>query len=178
MASSALPAGSSMLGYAHTGLTVTSLTRSIAFWTQTLGFPLLFRATLTGTGTNTIPGAPLGTTVHIAFIGLPSHPMAGGVEGATSQLELVQFDLPEGVQEEEKSKDLGLRSWDRGAMHLAFFVEGLDGILERVEKEGWGLVKGVYEMGEVDPEPIRGQRVCYIRGPDGETVELIELPKK
>ncbi|PSK60220.1 hypothetical protein B9Z65_1118 [Elsinoe australis] len=167
-----------ILGYGHTGITVRSIKDSIRFWNEILGLPVLFQATLTGVGTTTIPGAPAGSAVHIAFIGLPQTPHAGGVTGNISQLELVQFELPENVSQEEKSRTPNSRSWDVGATHIAFFVEGLDQVVEKVKQEKWGLVGGVYTMGEVDPPPIRGQRVCYIRGPDGETVELIELPKK
>ncbi|KAF2223175.1 hypothetical protein BDZ85DRAFT_263113 [Elsinoe ampelina] len=76
-----LPPGSRIQGYAHTGLTVRSLSRSLHFWTHVLSLPLLFRATLSGPGTSTIPGAPAGSVVRIAFVGLPQCPLAGGVEG-------------------------------------------------------------------------------------------------
>lgn len=130
---------------------------------------------------NTITGAPAGTTMHVTFLGLPQTPHAGGSSDPShiSTLELVQYELPPGAAEEQKARTLNARTWDVGAAHVNLMVQGLDDIVEKVKAEGWGVYSGIFTVPQETPEvQARGQRICYLRGPDGEFVELTEIPKE
>ncbi|KAH8771604.1 hypothetical protein F5883DRAFT_713024 [Diaporthe sp. PMI_573] len=96
-----------------------------------------------------------------------------------STLELIEYVLPADVSEAQKSRTLSARSWDVGAAHVNLVVQGLDEIVEKVKAEGWNLYSGVFTVPRESPDPkARGQRVCYLRGPDGEMVELTEVPEE
>ncbi|ROV95946.1 hypothetical protein VMCG_07941 [Cytospora schulzeri] len=174
-----------ILGYGHTGMTVRSMSDSVRFWKDILGLPIIWQRTIPGgtpgDPTHTITGAPAGTTMHVTWIGLPQTPHAGGSSEPThiSALELIQYELPTDVAAEQKSCTPLARSWDVGAVHVNLMVQGLDGIVEKVKAEGWGLYSGVFTVPQEAPEAqARGQRTCYLRGPDGELVELTEIPSK
>ncbi|ROV87880.1 hypothetical protein VSDG_09533 [Cytospora chrysosperma] len=130
------------LGYGHTGITVRSMSDSVRFWKDVLGFPIIWEQTVPGSipgdPTKTITGAPTGTTMHVTWIGLPQTPHSNGSSEPShiSILELIQYELPADVAEEQKSRTLQARSWDIGAVHINLIVQGLDAILERVELEG------------------------------------------
>lgn len=155
---------------------------SLRFWRDVLGLDVIWQQTVPGSTApgdpvNTITGAPLGTTMHIAWLKLPQSPHEGGSSEPhhITRLELIQYDVPADAAGEQKSRALGARSWDVGAAHINLIVQGLDAIVERVKAEGWSLYGGVFTVPEEVPEPsARGQRVCYVRGPDGEMVELTE----
>ncbi|KAJ0114287.1 hypothetical protein J7T55_010676 [Diaporthe amygdali] len=175
-----------ILGYGHTGITVRSMSDSLRFWNDILGLPVIWNQTIPGgftpgDPTHIITGAPAGTTMHVTWLGLPQTPHAGGSSDPShiSTLELIQYDLPADIAEEQKSRTPQTRSWDVGAAHVNLMVQGLDSILERVKTEGWFLYSGVFTIPQESPETkARGQRVCYLRGPDGEIVELTEIPKE
>ncbi|KAK7731738.1 hypothetical protein SLS53_008682 [Cytospora paraplurivora] len=174
-----------VLGYGHTGITVRSMSDSLRFWKDILGLPILWQlsvpSTVPGDPTHTITGAPAGAIMHVTWIGLPQTPHAGGSSdpGHISALELIQYELAADATEEQKSRTPQARSWDVGALHVNLLVQGLDAIIERVKAEGWSVYSGIFTVPEESPEErSRGQRICYLRGPDGEMVELTEIPSK
>lgn len=158
---------------------------SVRFWKDVLGLPIIWEQTvpgdIPGDPTNTITGAPAGTTMHVTWIGLPQTPYSGGSSAPShiSTLELIQYELPADIAEEQRSRTPQARSWDIGSLHINLMIQGLDAILEKVKAEGWGLYSGVFTVPKEVPEPeARGRRMCYLRGPDGELVELTEIPKE
>lgn len=95
-----------------------------------------------------------------------------------STLELIEYELPADLAEEQKSRTPQARTWDVGAVHICLVVQGLDEIVDKVRTEGFHVYSGVFTVPEEAPVPeARGQRICYLRGPDGELVELTEIPK-
>lgn len=158
---------------------------SVRFWNELLGLPIIWQRTVPadtpGDPPNTITGAPAGTTMHVTFIGLPQTPHSGGSSEPAhiSTLELIQYELPADVAPELKSRTPQARTWDVGAVHVNLMVQGLDELVENVKAEGWGVYSGVFTVPQDAPElQARGQRICYLRGPDGELVELTEIPKE
>lgn len=162
------------------------MTDSLRFWKDTIGLPVIWEqkvpgGEIPGDPTNTITGAPAGTTMLVTWLGLPQTPYSGGSSEPAhiSTLELIQYELPTNVSDQQKSRTLNARTWDVGAAHVNLIVQGLDEILEKVKAEGWSLYSGVFTVPKESPESkARGQRVCYLRGPDGEMVELTEIPKE
>ncbi|KAF4536935.1 Lactoylglutathione lyase (Glo1) [Lasiodiplodia theobromae] len=159
--------------YSHTGIVVRSLDKSLHFWHNCLGLPIQRRGTLTGPNVGIIAGAPAGSTIHVAHILLPIPGAAA--DALVPTLELLEYEIPaeaEGKKEHTRVPE----AWSIGAVHVAVVVKGLDGVVEKVREEGWAVVSGVGKTGEDVDERVRGWRICYLRGPDGEIVELMEPP--
>jgi catechol 2,3-dioxygenase-like lactoylglutathione lyase family enzyme len=78
------------------------------------------------------------------------------------KLELTKFHAPaddEGPRPSQANR-LGIR-------HLAFLVDDLDDVLERLGNQGFGTVGDVADYEDVF-------RLCYVSGPEGIIVELAE----
>ena len=65
------------------------------------------------------------------------------------------------------------RSCDVGSVHLAFYVENIDALLAHIASVGWLPVGKVQTVQSGERE---GLRLVYVRGPDGITVEFLQLP--
>src|SRR3954471_21504954 len=103
----------------HTGLTVSDLERSLAFWRDVLGFELSHRTHQTGDLAAEITGVP-GAEISLAVLKAPGH-----------KIELLQYHAPE----DRRRGDL--RPCDVGAAHVALTVNNLDAVLERITACGW-----------------------------------------
>jgi len=66
----------------HTGITVTNLERSVAFWRDVLGFELSHRAHHTGDLASEVTGVP-GADISIAVLKAPGH-----------KIELLEYHAP------------------------------------------------------------------------------------
>lgn len=94
-------------------------------------------------------------------------------------LELLEYELPATLPEAEKARTPQARPWDIGAVHICLLVRGLDDILEKVKAEGYHAYNDIFTVPQEEPRAeMRGQRICYLKGPDGELVELMEIPKQ
>lgn len=138
----------------HTGLTVSSLDDAIAFWCDVIGCRLDVRKKLaSGPALDSIVGVP-GTELEIAVVVAP-----GG-----HKIELLQYDKP------NDRTIYRPRSCDVGSAHLTFSVTDIDKLLDRVESAGWK------RLGAPQTYP-NGMRVAYARGPEGHTIEMMQLPR-
>ncbi len=140
----------------HTGITVSSLDEALDFWVGVLGFthqytwsfePSTFIAEMLG-----VPGAAL----RLAMVQGPGH-----------LVELLEYSAP------DDRKVYKPRACDVGSVHLAFYVDNLDALLERVSAAGWHAVGQVQKVDEGDR---LGLRLIYVRGPDGVMLEFLEPP--
>jgi glyoxylase I family protein len=139
----------------HTGITVANLERSLAFWRDVLGFEVSHRPHQTGVLASEITGVP-GAEISIAVL-----------KGYGHKIELLEYLAPPGRQH------LRPRPCDVGSMHVAFLVDNLDAILERIAAAGW---KAVGNPQTLESGPNAGKRVVYVRDPDGTTIEFMEPP--
>ena len=141
----------------HTSLTVGDLERSVAFYTN-LGLEVVLRQTPGGTYLQKITGFP---DAHIkqALLTLPS----GG-----HRLELFEYVTPQG-------QAVRSRNCDPGNTHLAFVVDDLDAVYERLAPQG---VEFVSPPVTIDAGANTGVKGLYLRDPDGFTIELFEPPKR
>jgi catechol 2,3-dioxygenase-like lactoylglutathione lyase family enzyme len=141
----------------HTGFTVSSLDDSLKFWVDVMGFKHLYTWTFeTGPFIEEVVGVP-GAAMRLAMVEGPGH-----------NIELLEYTSPAGRQSYKP------RSSDVGSVHLAFYVENIDALLARIASLGWlpvGKVQTV-ESGE-----RKGLRLIYVRGPDGVTIEFLQLPE-
>jgi catechol 2,3-dioxygenase-like lactoylglutathione lyase family enzyme len=135
----------------HVGITVTDLDTASAFFVQ-LGLEVEGRTFLEGDFLDTVVGIPNARTEMIV---LRAPDGGAGVELGT-------FIRPEHQPGSPAATftELGLRS-------VAFEVEDLEAIVERLANDGYGLVGGIGEYEGV-------WRMASVRGPEGIIVSLAE----
>src|SRR5216110_1383431 len=137
----------------HTGITVSNLERSLAFWRDVLGFELSHRAHQTGELAEEITGVP-GAEISLAVLKAPGH-----------KIELLEYLTP------RDRKRIDVRPCDVGSVHVAFTVENLDEILNTIAASGW---RTAGKPQTLRSGPNAGKRVIYVRDPDGTTIELMQ----
>jgi catechol 2,3-dioxygenase-like lactoylglutathione lyase family enzyme len=135
----------------HVGITVADLDTVSAFFVE-LGFEIEGRTFLEGEFLGTVIGIPHSRTEMVML-----RPPDGG-----TRLELASFLRPnhEPGSPAAMANELGLRS-------VAFEVDDLQAITERLAKDGYGLVGGI---GEYE----HAWRMASVRGPEGIIVSLAE----
>ena len=135
----------------HVGITVADLDAVSAFFVE-LGFEIEGRTFLEGAFADTVIGIPDSRT-EIVMLRAPD----GG-----AGLELASFIRPRHGpgSPAAMANELGLRS-------VAFEVDDLHAIIERLAKDGYGLVGGIGEYEHV-------WRMASVRGPEGIIVSLAE----
>jgi lactoylglutathione lyase len=138
----------------HTGLQVADLERSLAFYRDVLGFELVFAWNPQAPYVGELVGYP-DVDLHSAILRPPNSDVF---------LELLEYRNVE-------RHPVDTRTANPGTAHIAFFVEDLDGLYERLVSAGVGSVSA-----PVTPTigPNKGGRAVYMIDPDGIRVELIE----
>jgi glyoxylase I family protein len=139
----------------HTGITVSNLERSLAFWRDVLGFELSHRAHQTGELAEEITGVP-GAEISLAVLKAPGH-----------KIELLEYRAP------KDRKRIDVRPCDVGSAHVAFTVDNLDAVLKAIAASGWRTAGAPQTLRS---GPNAGKRVIYIRDPDGTTIEFMQPP--
>ena len=142
----------------HTGITVSNLERSLAFWRDVLGFELSHTAHQTGKLAEEITGVK-GAEIKLAVLRPP-----GG-----HKIELLQYLAP---ADRERAS---LRPCDVGSVHVALLVHDLDAVLERIAASDW---KAAGKPRTLQSGPNANKRVVYVRDPDGTTIELMQIAKQ
>lgn len=144
----------------HTSWTVADLDRSVAFYRDLLGFELIGSRERRGPEIDTVVGFP-GTDLRIAFMKVPGAPLGS----SNHHLELIEYRHPKGVK-------LEVRTCDTGSAHLALETDSIEEDCRRLREAGVTLVSG--------PVPFKAGAAgdvlaCYLRDPDGFTIELVQL---
>src|SRR5882762_2258272 len=139
----------------HTGITVSNLERSLAFWKDVLGFELSHRTHQTGELASEITGVP-GAEISLAVL-----------KGYGHKVELLEYKAP------PDRKHVDLRPCDVGSVHVALTVDDLDAILQKIAASGW---KAAGKPQTLRSGPNAGKRVVYVRDPDGTTIEFMQGP--
>jgi catechol 2,3-dioxygenase-like lactoylglutathione lyase family enzyme len=142
----------------HTGITVSNLERSLAFWRDVLGFELSHTAHQTGEMASEITGVE-GAELKLAVVKVP-----GG-----QKIELLEYLAPL-----ERKRNVDLRPCDVGFVHVALIVDDLDAILSAINASGW---EAAGKPQTLQSGPNAGKRVVYVRDPDGTTIEFMQPPK-
>jgi len=140
----------------HTGITVTNLERSLAFWRDVLGFELSHRAHHTGDLASEVTGVP-GAELSLAVL-----------KGYGHKIELLEYQAP------PNRKRVDARPCDVGSVHVALTVDNLDAVLSTIAASGWNAV-GKPQVLKTGPNA--GKRVVYVRDPDGTTIEFMQPPR-
>ena len=140
----------------HTGITVSNLERSLAFWRDVLGFQLSHTAHQRGEMAKEITGVA-GAEIKLAVLKAP-----GG-----HKIELLEYLGP------PDRKRFDIDPCDIGHVHVALIVDNLDGVLERLATSSW---RAAGKPQTLKSGPNTGKRVIYVRDPDGTTIELMQPP--
>jgi len=141
----------------HTGITVSNLERSLAFWRDILGFEFSHSAHQTGELAKEITGVE-GAEIKLVVLKAP-----GG-----HKIELLEYLAP------ADRKRANLRPCEVGSVHIALLVDDLEAILDKIAASGW-TAAGKPQLLKIGPNA--GKRVVYVRDPDGTTIELMQPPK-
>jgi glyoxylase I family protein len=140
--------------FGHVGLTVSDLERSVAFYTGAFGFEPGMRVRRQAPWIGAIVGQP--ADLEFAHLHL-----ASGLH-----LELIQYRLPVPLA---PASEL---TWRPGHQHFCLTVTGIEHWIARAKGAGARVVSG--EPVTIPEGKNSGARCCYLRGPDGETIELFE----
>lgn len=137
----------------HTGFVVKDIEKSIFFYTNALGLHLDREAESSTPGLAQCVGYK---EAHIKAA------LLTGADGHT--LELIQYINPAGVPREESAQ------YPRnlhGATHLAFIVDDIEEVFQRLLDNGAQKLNG--------PAIMRPElKACYLQDPDGNWIELME----
>jgi glyoxylase I family protein len=144
-----------IIGADHTGITVSNLERSLAFWRDVLGFELSHTAHQTGELAREITGVA-GAEIKLAVL-----KTSGG-----HKLELLEYLAPP-----QRKRHVDLRPCDVGHIHVALLIDDLHAVLERILAYGW---KAAGKPQTLKSGPNAGKRVVYVRDPDGTTIEFMQ----
>ena len=136
----------------HTSFTVSSLDRSLAFFTGCLGFQLVSRAPRDPRIVEKITGVE-GADMEIAF-----------VRGQGQVVELIEYKAP------ASKVRVMARPCDTGFAHLALDVDDVDAAVAAAARYG---VNAVNPPLAIDQGPNKGKKVVYLRDWDGVTLEFI-----
>ena len=135
----------------HVGITVADLDMVMAFFVE-LGLEVEGRMFIEGEFVDTVIGIPNSRSEIVTLL-LP--------DGGT-KLELSSFVRPdhEPGSPRSMSNELGLRN-------IAFEVDDLQAIVDRLASDGYGLVGGIGQYEDM-------WRMAYVRGPEGIIVSLAQ----
>jgi catechol 2,3-dioxygenase-like lactoylglutathione lyase family enzyme len=149
---------SRILAADHTGMTVSNLERSLAFWRDVLGFELSHTAHQTAEMASEITGVE-GAEIKLAVMKAP-----GG-----HKIELLEYLAPL-----QRERHVDLRPCDVGSVHVALIVDDLESILSAIKDSGW---KAAGKPQTLKSGPNAGKRVVYVRDPDGTIIEFMQSPR-
>ena len=138
----------------HTGFTVKSLDRSIAFYRDLLGFEIAFEWNPNAPYIHELVGYPT-VDLHTAILRLP---------GTDVCLELLEY-------RNVSQAPVDMRNGNVGNGHIAFNVDDLDTLYAELVKKG---VASVSQPVSPTIGPNKGGKAVYLIDPDGFRVELIQ----
>lgn len=136
----------------HVNIVVTDLRSSVSFFEQ-LGFVRETGAFLEGEWISEVVGYP-GVRAEYASLSIP---------GTETALELIQYDNPSTLAEENVSRPNAL-----GFRHIAFAVRGIETIHHKLTS------MNVRTLSDVKVFPKNGKKLFYFLGPDNILLELAE----
>jgi catechol 2,3-dioxygenase-like lactoylglutathione lyase family enzyme len=140
----------------HTGIIVSDLERSIAFYHDLLGLPLASEPS------PVVAEPRLGPALGVP--GASLRMVTFDVGGDT--LELLEYLTPPSPIEAPMPQNA------LGAHHVAFLVDDIAAKVEQLEAEG---VTFLSPVNRVDEGVLAGWRWVYFTDPDGITLELVEI---
>ncbi len=138
----------------HFSFTVSNLDEALHFFRDLLGLAATPGVDVENEGVQRIIGMP-GAKLRISMVHLP--------DGGT--IELIEYVEPRGLS-------IDLATCNSGVAHIAFSVDSIQKMYDDLSAKGVRFVSAPVWAPAADG---KGKwAVCYLRGPDGITFELIE----
>ena len=147
----------------HTGLTVSDLDRSIAFYRDVLGLELVSSWESAQPYLRTVVGFP-DAELRIALLRLPK--TAAGRSG--HHIELLEYRSPRGERGDA-------RTCNPGNVHVSFVVDDLDAAYAELAAKG---VRFKSAPVEIDHGRNKGAKAVYLLDPDDITLELVQPARR
>lgn len=135
----------------HVGVIVDDLAQAVSFFVE-LGLEPRGETTVEGDWVGDVIGLE-GVRARIVMLQTPD---------GHARIELVKFHAPPSGSGHERAPSNAL-----GIRHVAFVVEDIDAVLERLRAHGAELVGELVRYKDI-------YKLCYIRGPAGIILELAE----
>lgn len=139
----------------HMGFSVSSLEDAIKFWTEALGFKLLRKGEMGGDFLREVTG-----------VDDPRCRMALVVSPSGFPIELLEYSTASTLGKVPDSAGA------IGAAHIAVNVADIEMAVAKIRSFGW-KIKGSSQA--IASGPRAGTIVAYVSGPDGITIELMQL---
>jgi catechol 2,3-dioxygenase-like lactoylglutathione lyase family enzyme len=146
-------------GIFHTGLTVSDVERSVAFYRDVLGLELVNQWDSAQPYLRTIVGYS-DAELRIALLRVPGPP--AGVSG--HHIELLEYRRPRGTRGDANT-------YHPGNVHVSFVVDDLDATYRALHARG---VRFKSEPVTIDHGRNRGARAVYALDPDDITLEFVQ----
>jgi len=140
----------------HIGITVASVDETLTFWKAFLGVEPRWRQIIDGPYLPDITGYP-GIKIDASVIDLP-----GGIV-----LEILDYQIT------DKSPN-DMATAKPGNVHICLRVTDIEGVWQRAIDSG--ATPTSPGPVEITVGPNQGARACYLRDPNGITIELFQLP--
>ena len=138
----------------HFSFTVSKLEESLEFFCDKLGLKATTIVEVDNSDVQKIIGMP-NARLRISLLKLPNN----------QKIELIQYIQPEG-------KTLDLTTCNTGVAHIAFEVSDITALYENLSDQG--VTFSSPPVWTKNNEGSGEWGVCYLKGPDGITIELIE----
>lgn len=148
----------------HINIVVTDLEQMVRFYTDLLGHKVTKRVTISGEWVDRVVGLN-GAKGDVVYLELPAGP----------RIELIRYLSPAGASPEglDISNTLGIR-------HIAFKVEDIDVVFERLKAGGVKFLSDVQIVPDSQVTYAGGvrKRLVYFRDPEGNLLELCEYRRQ
>jgi catechol 2,3-dioxygenase-like lactoylglutathione lyase family enzyme len=147
-------------GIDHIAVTVSSLERSLPFYTEILGLREVERHRLEGETISTMAGKD-DVVMQVVRLASPDTPK-------------VLVDLQQYIQPKGRTSDAALGMANHS--HFCFGVKDLDGAYRDLKEKGVQFVSAPvrFDLGEGEGKGI--VKVVFLKDPDGFILELVEMP--
>jgi catechol 2,3-dioxygenase-like lactoylglutathione lyase family enzyme len=142
----------------HFSFTVSNLDEALHFFCDLLGLEATPIKEAGGERAETILGIP-GVSLRLSIVKVPQN----------NNIELIEYLTPEGSK-------IDLRTCNPGVAHISFVVDDIEKIYRELTARGVPFVNPPYWGGQ--SVAGWGWGVCFLRGPDGISIELMQAPKK
>ncbi|MFC1909064.1 VOC family protein [Chloroflexota bacterium] len=143
-------------GIAHSSFTISNLEDTIHFFCDLLGLEATPIREVKGEFIEKITQMP-GASLRISMVNTPDN----------SIIEFIEYVSPKGDR-------IDLKTCNIGTAHVAFVVDDMQKMYDDLSAKG---VQFNHPPLWVENDPARGRGICYLKGPDGITLEFIQLPK-
>lgn len=143
-------------GVHHIGISVSDVRRSVRFWSDLLETEPRWEKVLDGAYLGGVTGYP-GIVLDVAIIDLPGGPA----------LEILEY---RGVDKTPNSDATA----NPGNVHICLQTSDIDALRDRAI--GYGARPVSPKVIAVTEGPNEGAQACYLRDPDGITIELLQSP--